>query len=439
MTRRFGSVGIVIGLGGLLGALEGCGGREADHAEVSAVPRAVPVTVAPLVRRPVERTVEVVGSLRGWESVTLGAKRTGRVAKVFHDMGDRLKPGERLVEMETVDADLAVVQAERRLQVELARLGLQEMPSANFDLNAVPSVIQAQVSVERSRQNLVRERNLMQRNAGTAQDLQNSENDLRGTEAALETARLTTRSNLASALASKVALDVARQARIDMEIHAPVPSVNPPGLKAPLTYALTKRQASEGQMLKEGEAVAELVIEDPLRLWTYVPERHSGDVKLGQPVRISISSHPGKVFDGVVARINPSVDAASRTFQVEASVPNPEGVLRPGGFAKASILIKRDDEATIVPMESIVRFAGVTKLFLVQGDKARSVNVLTGLEGKGWIEVTGEGASIPGTGQVVTSGQTQLADDTPVTIRVPEGPAVPRAEAAAKPRDRAPL
>jgi hypothetical protein len=89
-------------------------------------------------------------------------------------------------------------------------------------------------------------------------------------------------------------------------------------------------------------------------------------------------------------------------------------LLRPGGYAKASILTQRDADAIVVPLESIVEFAGVTKLFVVEADKARSIEVQKGLEGPGWVEVVG---TLPAEARVVMTGQTQLADGTPVVIR----------------------
>ena len=412
----------------LAGAV-GCGGKAGPAATTDARPKAVPVTVATVDRRPVERTVEAVGTLRGWEDVVVGSKRGGRVARVRADIGDRVRPGDPLVDLEVVDADLAVEQAGRRLQAELAGLGLRELPTGAFDIARIPAVVRAQVALDRVRLNLARERSLVARGAGTAQDFQNAENDLKGAEAALDGESLTARATLASALSSKVALDVAKQARVDMEVRVPSPSAPPPGRDAMSAYAVAKRSASEGQMLKEGDPVAELIIEDPLRLWINVPERSTSEVKIGQPVRVRVASHPDRVFEGKVARINPRVDSASRTFQVETTVPNPDGLLRPGGFAKASILAGRDDRATTVPIESIVRFAGVTKVFLVEGDRARSVQVELGLEGPGWVEILGP---LPTGAPVVVTGQGRLADGTLVAIRKPE-PAkkatVPRPEA----------
>jgi RND family efflux transporter MFP subunit len=349
----------------------------------------------------------------------------GRVVKILHDMGDRVKPGELLVLLETIDSDLSVSEAEKKLQADLAKLGLTQLPGKDFDVSNVPSVVQSRVALERARQNLARERSLNHRGASTVQDLQNAENDEKANEAALENAVVTARSTLATAQATKVSHELAMQRRADMEIRAPVPSFTPKGLSQPVVYAIAKRNVSEGQMLKEGDAVAEIVIENPLRLWANVPERFSADIKLDQPARIIVSSHPGRIFDGKVARINPSIDSTSRTFQAEISVPNDDGLLRPGGFAKASILTRSDSEAVTVPLESIVRFAGVSKVFFIEGDKAKEAKVETALEGPGWVEVL---AKLPPEAQVVTTGQSQLADGTLVTIRTPEHDAAPAAK-----------
>lgn len=424
--RRLGRLGLalVFGLGVVTAAgLSGCGGgREGEVGEAkaaAATPKVVKVRVSPVQRRAVERTVEAVGSLKGWEDVMIGAKKGGRVVKVLHDMGDRVKPGELLVELESVDAELAIQQAERRLQVELARLGLKGLPKAAFDVSTLPSVVQAKVGLDKAKNNLNRERSLIARNAGTVQDFQNSESDERAAEAGLANAVLTGQSTLATAQSAQVALDVARQTRKDMDVRVPVPSAVPGAdmSSEPVSYAVVKRSVAEGQILKDGDAVMELVIQEPLRLWTNVPERFSAEVRNGQDVRVTVSSFPGTVFEGKVARINPSVDAASRTFQVEVMVPNRRGLLRPGGFAKASILTDSKSEAQVVPIESVVKFAGVTKVFYVEGGRARSVNVETGLEGPGWAEIIGK---VPPDAKVVTDGYTQLAEGTPVEIRAPE-------------------
>ena len=412
----------------------GCGEKDeaakAAKAAADAKPKVVTITVAPVERRSVERTVEAVGTLKGWEDVTVGTKKRGRVVRVLHDMGDKIAPGAPLVELDAVDANLAVMQSERQHEADLAKLGLTELPanSKEFDVSKVPAVTQARVSLDRARINLERQKSLTQRKAGTYQDLQNAENDEQGAVAALENAQLVARSTLAMAQWTKASLDAARQNRADMVIRAPIPSAPPGGKGKPIVYQMSKRSASEGQMLGESDPVATLVVQDPLRLWVNVPERFSTDVALGQAAKIRVAAFADRTFEGKVARINPSVDSTSRTFQAEIAVPNPEGKLRPGGFAKASILTHVDTQAVIVPLESVVKFAGVTKLFIVKDKAAHAIPVETGPEGDGWVEVFGK---VPDDAQVITSGFAQIAEGTSVVVR--EKPKAETPEAKPKP------
>ena len=432
MISRFQTIALAVTSTTLV-AFAGCGGQKAVKSiKADTTLKSIPVRVAPIGVREVERSVEVVGTLKGWEEVNLGAKKGGRVIRVLHDMGDHVRPGEPLIELETIDAKLAYSQARSKYLAELVRLGITEEqaeaalkhfgiteqlllgPETAELIEKAPAIAQASVAVKKSTNNLARLRRLHDRGAGTAEELQNMENDLEAAKTAKDFAVSTARNVIATAYSSKIAIDSAEQVLKDMKIKAPEPSKMPEGIdKAKLTYGIAKRSVSEGQILKDGESVMELVIENPLRLWTNVPERHSSDVKPGQAVRVSVASHPDKVFQGKVARINPQVDPVSRTFQIEAVIPNDDGTLRPGGFAKASILTGIDSQAPVVPIESVLKFAGVTKVFIVEGDKARSINIETGLEGPGWVEVT---SALPKGALVVTDGWTQLADGTPVVL-----------------------
>jgi RND family efflux transporter MFP subunit len=395
----------------------GCGARTAPLVKAGTAPRPIPVTVAELVHRPVERVVETVGTLRGWEQVTVGSKRPGRVVRIVHDMGDRVRPGEPLVELDTRDADLAIDQAEKQFRTELAKLGLDALPGQDFDPATVSTVAERRVAVERARRNLAIQRGLLRENAGIRQDFANAESDADAAVTALDSAIVAARATLANARAYRAALEVAKQTRADMVIRAPRPSLRSRASDS-AGYAVTKRTVADGQMLKEGEAVFDLVIEDPLRLWSNVPERFSGEVRVGQRVRVRAAAGGEGVFAGEVARVNPAIDTASRTFQVETVIPNGGGKLRPGGFAKASIVVHDGADATVVPLEAVVRFAGVTKVFVVDGGKAREIKVETvasDLEGDGLVEVSG---SLPSRGRVIVTGQSQLADGTPVKVRV---------------------
>ena len=168
-------------LGGtvLAASASGCGDEGAGtKADGLSPPKVVPVTVAPLGHRAVERTVEVIGTLRGWEQVTLGSKRSGRVVKVHHDIGDRVQPGEPLVELDPIDARLGVQQAESKYLGELVKLGITERqaeefvkhygfseellngPVADEAIAKTPAVVEKRLAREKKQQYLMRQRAL---------------------------------------------------------------------------------------------------------------------------------------------------------------------------------------------------------------------------------------------------------------------------------------
>jgi len=395
-------------------AITGCSHKESEAPKAEVAPQAVAVTVATVERRSLESTIDVVGTLKGWEDVKVGAQKGGRVIKIMHEVGDRVKPGEPLVELETTNAELQIQQSEKRLASELAKLGLTEVPQGEFNVNALPSVVQAQVAVDRAKQKYSREQQLSERKVNTVESMQEAEFNLRDAKAHLDNTILTAHSTLAAAMATQIEIAVARQARADMVVRAPHPSKLPDGFKETVEYAVIRRAVSAGQMIREGEEVAELIMDNPLRMWANVPERFSRDVATGQPVRLVVASQPDKTYMGTITWVNPAVDTASRTFQVEVSVPNDERELRPGGFAKASIVTREDADQVVVPSEAIIRFAGVTKIFVVQDGKARSVPIEAGLERAGWAPVRG---AVAVGAQVVMTGQSRLADDTIVTVR----------------------
>jgi RND family efflux transporter MFP subunit len=417
-------------------AASGCGSRgAATEAKAASAPRPVPITVATVETRPVVRTIEMVGTLKGWEEVTIGTKRAGRVVKVLHDMADRVEPGEPLVELDPTDAQLARQLAEAQYLGELVKLGItSEQADAFIEkfgtgekllrgeaaqnvILSVPAVVQQRAARDKALADLNRQRQLSQRGVVSSQEFQDIENAYRSAQAAYDNAIVTARSVIAAALAARASLQQAEEALRDTTIRAPLPSALPEGTTRPITYALTKRSVAEGQMLAAGEAVADLVVLDPLRLWGSVPERYSGQVQSGQEVRVRVAAFD-RDFPGHVTRINPAVDPVSRTFQVEVAVPNGQGQLRPGGFAKASIITRRDDQALVVPRGAIGKFAGVTKVFVVPGDndkiQVRSVPVTTGEEGDTWVEVRGD--LQPGQ-RIAESGLAQLADGTTVFVR----------------------
>jgi len=372
------------------------------------------VTAEPVTIRPLKRSIEAVGTLFGFEEIVVSAKVEGRILRIHHDVSDRIPPGELLVELDPTDRELSVEQARSNLQVELAKLGLQQPAQADFNLETVPTVELAQEKRELARLKMERIQSLAQRQATTQELVDNVLSEFRMAGAEYENQLLLARAGLATIKARQAALAIAQQQLADCNVLAPVPQQNLPGPRGTQPYVMTRRTIAEGTFVRVGDEVCRLVIDGTLKLRLSVPERHSAEIVDGQHVQVytAASSEP---FSGTVTMINPAVDRQTRTFQVEVQILNDRPGLKPGGFAKAVIEVSEDLEARTVPLSAMVRYAGVIKLFLAENGQAREVQFVPGVQTSEWVEVAQP--KIPRDAMIITSGQHHLAEGAAIHVR----------------------
>jgi RND family efflux transporter MFP subunit len=417
--RSFVIGSIIVGCG--LAVLGGCshGSAHSEEPAEAAEVKPVAVSVATVVARPVQRRIPVVGTLTGLEQIEVSPKVAGRVVRIHADLGDRVHSGDPLLEIDPTDYQLAVDEAQRSLERELAKIGLNQVPDDKFDSESLPSILRATLLVENARNKFDRVRSLIEKQAAAVQDYEQAETDLRVEEASLRQARLEVQATLAAIRYGQTVLETARRNLAETRIIAPecplgaqVPSGQP------TSFVVARRVVSAGEMVSPSSSeLLELVVDDALKLKATVPERFAGEVRGGQTIEVRVDAYPDEVFEATITRISPVVDPQSRTFEIEALVPNTEHRLQHGAFAKGAILTRIESEAITAPLESVVTFAGVTKVFAVVDGRAQGMPVEVGVRGSGWVELRG-GALTPET-VVVTSGQSQLADGTPVEIRTP--------------------
>ena len=239
-------------------------------------------------------------------------------------------------------------------------------------------------------QKFERQKTLLSQNASSGQAYEQAETDMKVAAAALRLARVNARTTLAAIKHRESLLTLAQQKLSETKVKAPTLVSPTTRSVVPGEFVVAKRMASVGEMVRAfpSTPVFELVMDDVLKLHVMVPERYMSQVKMGLDVEVSVDAYPKEVFPGKVARINPTVDTQSRSFDVEAHIPNPDHRLRHGGFAKAEVIVGTADEALTVPLEAVTRFAGVSKVFKVSEETAQEVEIVIGTQGPGWVEAT---------------------------------------------------
>lgn len=366
-----------------------------------------------------QRRIAVVGSLQGFERVTVTPKVEGRVAAVHFDVGDRLPPNAALAEIDPTDFELAVDEAQRALEQEVSRLGITRPPDDDYDIEQLPAVERARLILDNAQSRYQRQKKLIAQNAVSYEIFEQTENDVQVAVVSLRQARIEARTTLATIRQREAMLASARQRLSETRIGAPafpkLPAAE--GRSEPAQeFVVAKRMVAVGEMVRAfpSTPVFELVVDDVLKLRTMVPERYLALVCVGQKVEVRVEAYPGRVFPARIGRVAPTIDPQSRTFEAEAFVPNAGHLLKHGGFAKAELLVGEEDQALTVPLAAVTSFAGVSKVFRIRENAAEEVVVEIGERGAGWVEINGK---LQAGDTIATSGQSRLANGTRVTVR----------------------
>jgi membrane fusion protein, multidrug efflux system len=366
----------------LLGILSffalGCG-RDSiaatEKAPAPKAPKAIEVRVVPAAEVKMPRTVGVSGTLAADDLVVLSLKVPGRISELKVDLGTRVKKGQLVARLDPTDYRLRVDQAVATLHQARVRLGLSpDGTDDRVDPEKTALVRQARAVLEEAR--LTRERFaklLEQQFVAKAQSDTAVANE-QVADGRYQDAIEEVRNRQGVLVQRRTELEMARQALADTE------------LKAPVDGMIRERRTATGEYLNAGAPVATLVKIHPLRLQLAVPERAAAGVRVGQDVRVIVDGEAG-VHAGRIVRLSPSIQEQNRTLTIEAEVPNQAGVLRPGAFSRAEIVIAADQPAIFVPTSSIVVFAGIEKVLTVREGKALERRVVTGRREKDRVEI----------------------------------------------------
>ena len=149
-----------------------------------------------------------------------------------------------------------------------------------------------------------------------------------------------------------------------------------------------------------------------------VPERDIRYLHLGLPVQVRADAYPGEIFPGRITRMNPALDTATRTLAVEIDMDNPDGRLKPGMFAKATLNLVTHKDVILVPKIAILSRQGKSWVYTLEpGSVVKKREIVTGILGKKNAEIVSGLA--PGE-SVVVAGQEHLEDGDHVQAKVLE-------------------
>jgi membrane fusion protein (multidrug efflux system) len=323
----------------------------------------VTVSVIEAQRVPWERKILLVGALYANQEARIAAEVEGSIEKTLAEVGDTVKEGDELAQIDTASYQ-----------------GMVNLQTANL--------AKAQANADNAGENLARLDRLRKTGSvsptdydqAVAQDKQ-AQAEVNAAKASLGAASTAMRRSLA---------------------------------RAAFAGSITERLVNTGDFVRPGTVMFHLLDDSKLRFRGEVPEREAARIKVDQLIRLSVDAYPGRIFEGRVSWINPAVNTATRSVGIEARVNNEKRELKANFFARGELVVDEAAPTLVVPIEAVLTFAGVNKVFIVEGDVAKAREVELGLTQGEQQEIL-KGLE-PGD-HVILKGRTKVQDGTKVKVQ----------------------
>lgn len=362
------------------------------------------------------------------QQVSVFAKVTGYIKRLGADLGDFVKEGQMLVEVDAPELNAAlegarasVSQAESSLNVAESNLASAQAAVISQQAN----LVKAQAVAKNDGRNADRFNSLHEQGFIAAMERDNAKTNAESSQAGLNAAQ-------AQLDVAKVQVETARSqvalaksnvdgARASMKIAQT--NLDNTRITAPFAGYISQRNLYSGASVNSQAAgtsnssIGIMVLQDLriVKVQVEVQERDISRVKIGSVAKVYVDAYPGRVFDAKAVRIVHALDPRTRTLGVEMEITNTDGVLKPGMYARVELVIDHHPKAVLIENEAIRNEGDVTVVFVVnQGVVSRKV-INVGVTQGTLVEVT---KGLTGAEQVIVEGKELVREGQKVRAEV---------------------
>jgi len=327
-----------------------------------------------------DHAIVLSGSVRALEETAIYPRANGYIAKWLVDIGDKVKDGQTMAEIETPELDQELDQARAQLA------------------QATAGVTQADANRDFSEANLERFKQLVPAGVASQQDLDKTQAQSVVDSASVKVAK------------SGVAVQAANIRRLlQLKSFAHV--------LAPFAGTVTARNVERGSLVSSGNATPlfKVAILDPVRVFVQVPQDAAAAIKNDLLAKVSTREYPGRVFDGKVARSSGALDQNTRTMLVEVRVPNPKNELLAGMYAEVALTLPSSHRVFEVPATALLNDAKGLRVALVDAnDTLRLVPVVLERDTGATVQIS---SGLTADARVVKLSSADMVDGKRVQIR----------------------
>jgi HlyD family secretion protein len=373
------------------------------------------VTTAQAQMQPINRTLNVVGTITAWDPLAIGAEVNGlRIDNIYVDEGSRVHKGQVLATLNSAVLRAALEQSQAKVRASHANHGKALQPNRPEDIGRWRAVlaqaeaniaqveadlVEAQANLDNARSNSRRYKDLVVQGAVSAQDAEakitaekTAEAQVKSMTQRIQAAKFGAQQARESLKMAErggrledVQISQATMAELEANVRQLQAQIDQTIIRAPSDGLIIKRDAHIGDITSAGDTLFNMVRDNRLELKAQVPEVDLAKLAPGQEVTIQYYGHGNETLKGTVREISPFVDANSRLGIARIDLPS-NAALKPGMFVHGLVKLGLQPALTM-PETSVLSRDNRSFVYILDNNRARYREVQTGSRSGTDIEI----------------------------------------------------
>jgi RND family efflux transporter MFP subunit len=327
-------------------------------------PRQTPVSVAPVEERKIAPTIELVGTVEPVRRSTVAAQTPGAIREILVEEGDFIETGTALAVLDAT---------ELKIQIETLTSARSELKSLH----------------EESRKSLERSKKLHDKGRISEEEYQEDHHAEQALQFRVEAA--------------------------DGAVRRQKDRLDKTTIRAPFNGVIARKHAEIGEWVDQGGPIADILDLDTVHVVLDLPEQYAVDIDSEAPVRVRTTRATPST--GKIIAVIPDADPQSHTLPVKVQIDNRDRQLHAGMFVRATVKLRGQESALLVPKDALVSRGPASSVFVVHDGSAQEVAVERGIEDGALVSVKGR---LSAGQQVVIRGNERLRSGQPVQVVTPD-------------------
>ncbi|MFT4536544.1 MAG: RND family efflux transporter MFP subunit [Saprospiraceae bacterium] len=339
----------------------------------------------------------ITGTIMADQSIHLHSMEQGMLKSIYVDIGDRVSKGQVIAKLSNPVLSY---------QLKSAEAQLMQSQSALKSAEALLTVNEASSNVAKGLYDKLMSVNEKSSGLTTMAERENAKRDAQMSAANVEVGKAQIE-QAQSEVSSSETMVSAIKVRLSML-----------SIKAPFSGVITGRFADPGSMIQNAlsdnnaKPLVSLASISPVRLTIPIPESDVSGINVGDEVNITFPSLGGSDQSAKISRISNNLDQASKTMEVQVDIPNKDGKIRAGMYAKAEIKRVSSGDMLSLPLSAISMKKDAAFVYVVNDGVVQEIKLKKGLSSKDYFEVLND--NITAKSKVVTKGKSMIKDGTKV-------------------------